>query len=219
MSESEKIGLEVDTNIDSIREKIILKIVKNIFNIDNNTQALLTSNLNKFMKQNLTRENIFDINEDDYTEIQSKYYIIDKDNINTNIIKIFKYLVKLIKNKYNVNSNIQYQKIFGSLINQNKPDYLYNLFNIHLKCLLLDKENLFGENCNDINLINKNIYIGNNIDIKISSLHQEEILEMIKTNSNLKSLNNKEFLQKNKDNIIVIINFDEDDESDDDYDF
>ena len=42
---------------------------------------------------------------------------------------------------------------------------------------------------------------------------------MIKTNSNLKSLNNKEFLQKNKDNIIVIINFDEDDESDDDYDF
>ena len=103
MSESEKIGLEVDTNIDSIREKIILKIVKNIFNIDNNTKALLTSNLNKFMKQNLTRENIFDINEDDYTEIQSKYYIIDKDNINTNIIKIFKYLVKLIKNKYNVN--------------------------------------------------------------------------------------------------------------------
>ena len=219
--ESEKIGLELDSDIEKIKEKLILKIVNNIFNLDAKNKANLIANLNNFFKSKLTREDIFNINEDDYTENEYRYFIIDKNNIDVNIIKIFLYLTKLIKSKYTVETDIeQYYKIFGTLMNKSKSDYLYNLFNIQIKCLLLDKENLFDIDCDDINLINITKFIGPDIEIKISSLHNSDILETIQNNDSFKSINNENFLKKNKDNIIIIINYEhEDEDSDDEFDF
>ena len=51
-------------------------------------------------------------------------------------------------------------------MNKSKSDYLYK-FNIQIKCLLLDKENLFDIDCDDINLISMTKFIGpDNIKIR-----------------------------------------------------
>ena len=115
--------------------------------------------------------------------------------------------MKLINQK---DLNVDYNEIFGLLINNSFNNNNINKIFTDIKCVLSNQTDEDKCEYEQIDLL-----LNDDLIIKTGFIKDENITDFIEQND-IKGLNNKSFLEKNKNEIIIIINYEELDGSESD---